>query len=756
MEQKQNRIVELWSGLLDFFPIHLLVSHVKFNIVIFFYWLFLFAVINGFFGLNFGVPFLFLSPEYLGSTTYLSFFLLGFSIGGFIMAFHTYSYIRLGPFYPFIATLSRPFFKFCVNNSFIPSLFIINILYKVWIFQSEQEGISIGENLIFGFSLLWGIALFIALSFLYFFPTNKDLYRLTGKSPEDFVVTESTIRTSFHKRQRWFDYFTREKQDQYYYLGKNLKLKHSRGCEHYDLALLNKVFAQNHTNASIFEIALIVSFFSIGFFRDYDVFRVPAAVSIMMLLTIVLMIVSAFFSWFKRWTYVIILVSLFGMNQLSKTGFLFQFQSAAFGLSYEPKDKVDFSPALVQSLVNLDDVKEDKDEYIKLLDNWKSRQLLHKPKLVILNISGGGSRSALWTMRVLQTLDALTNEQFSKSIQMITGASGGMVGASYYRDLMLQREKGLLGNLQDPIYLENMSKDLLNRVAFSISTSDVFVRLQSIEYDGYRYPKDRGHAFEEELISNLGGALSGKLGDYQQPEKDGIIPVMIFSPTIINDGRRLLVSSQHLAFLQEHALEENKGLNPLIDNVEYLKLFQGKSPENIRMTSVLRMNATFPYIMPMVTMPTTPGMQVMDAGIRDNYGTRITVDYMKSLEHWIRENTSGVVIVRIRDSKKLMSDEEYKQVGMFDKLFLPFGNMYGNFPRVQDIEQDALLLNSRLFEDGLVDVVSLNLRASVDDRIALSWHLTKSERQRVLNAINSQANQAEINRLLNLLTNSKQ
>lgn len=755
MERKQNKWIELWSGLMDFFPIHLIFSHVKFNIVILFYWLFLFAIINGFFGLNFGVPFLFLSPEYLGSTTYLSFFLLGFSIGGFIMAFHTYSYIRLGPFYPFIATLSRPFFKFCVNNSAIPSIFILNILYRIWVFQSLQEGIGGWENILFGFSLVWGIILFIALSFLYFFPTNKDLFRLTGKSPEDFMVTESTIRTSFHKKQRWFEYFTRQKQDQYYYLGKNLKLRQSRGCEHYDLSVLNRVFAQNHTNASIFEIVLIISFFSIGFFRDYDLFRIPAAASVMMLLTIVLMIVSAFFSWFKRWTYVIFLVILFGMNQLSKSGAIFQFQSAAFGLSYHAKDKIEFSPLIAQNLVTLKDAEKDKLEYLRLLENWKARQYSHKPKLVVLNVSGGGLRSALWTMRVLQTLDANSQDQFSRNIQMITGASGGIVGAAYYRDLMLKRENGEITSLQDSVFLDNISKDLLNRVAFSISTSDVFVRLQNVDYGGYTYPKDRGYAFEQELISNLNGALSGNLGDYAQPEQKGVIPVMIFSPTIINDGRRLLVSSQHLSFIQKHALEENKGLLPLIDNVEYLKLFEGKNPEKIRMASVLRMNATFPYIMPMVTMPTSPGMQVMDAGIRDNYGTRITVDYLKSLEDWIRENTSGIVIVRIRDSKKLMHNEAYKQVGMFDKLFLPFGNMYGNFPRVQDLEQDALLLNSRLFEDGLIDVVSFNLRASVDDKIALSWHLTKSERNQVINAINSDANQNELFRLLHLLSNPK-
>jgi hypothetical protein len=741
----------LWQGLMDFFPIHLIFSHVKYNIVVLFYWLFLFAIINNYFGLNFGVPYLFLSPEYLGTTSYMSFFLLGFSVGGFIMAFHTYSYIRLGPFYPFIATLSRPFFKFSLNNSFIPLLFILNLAIRIWFFQREQEAIGALDTFLFIFAFVWGCAMFVALSFLYFFPTNKDLFRLTGKRAEDYLITESSIKTSFHKKQRWFDYFSRENQDAYYYLGKGMRLKQSRGCDHYDIGLLNQVFSQNHTNASIFEIVLISSFFTIGFFRDYDVFRLPAAVSIMMLLTIILMIVSAFFSWFKRWTYVLIILLLIGMNQLSKSGTIFQFQSAAFGLSYAPEDKVDFSPDIIQGLVSIEDAIEDQDAYVSILENWKGRQASEKPKLVLINSSGGGLRSALWTFCVMQELDRLTDHEFSQQVHMITGASGGMVGAAYYRDLMLQKANGELVSLQNESFLHNISKDLLNRVAFSISTSDVFVRLQSVEYNGHVYPKDRGHAFEEELIQNLDGALSENLGFYKVPEKEAVVPVMIFTPTIINDGRRLLISSQNLGFLQKHVLSENRGLFPMVEDVEYRRLFQNNHPDDIRFASVLRMSATFPYIMPMVTMPTKPGMQVMDAGIRDNYGTKTTVNFIESLEQWIRQNTSGVIVIKIRDSRKVLKGEEYKQVGMLDKLFLPFGNMYGNFPRVQDLDQDNLLMRSRLFEDGLIDVVTFNLRSTPEDRIALSWHLTRQEREKVIQAIQQDNNASEIQRLLYLL-----
>jgi hypothetical protein len=746
-----NKLIGSWYSFRDFFPIHLIFSQVKYNLVVLVYWAFLFVVINGFFGVSFGLPYLFLSPEYLGETSYMSFLILGFSVGGFIMAFHTYSYIRLGPYYPFIATLSRPYFKFCVNNSSVPLLFLLNLSWNIWTFQQAQELLDGFDIFLFVISMLSGAFLFILLAFIYFFPTNKDLFRMTGKRSEDYVVTESNIKTSFHKKQRWFEHFVRGKDDTYTYIGSGFRIKQSRSCHHYDIAILNKVFVQNYTNATLFEVSLIITFIILGLFRDSEFFQVPAASSIMILITVLLMLISAFFSWFKRWTYVIIVLILFGMNSMSKSSYLFQFQSNAFGMSYAEEDLKPYSPEAINNLIGPDVCAEDKAEYLKILTAWKSKQSAEKPKLVVINSSGGGLRSAMWTFKVMRDLDSITQSKFSNSTHLITGASGGMVGASYYRELMLDIAENRIASTQMGYYLDNISKDLLNRIAFSISTSDIFFRMQKVEYNGQSYPKDRGYAFEQQLIKNLNGSLDKSLGDYYLPEKESIIPVMIFTPTIVNDGRRLLVSSQQMGFMHGKYAQEEKGVRPIVENVEYQKFFAGVHPNDIRFTSVLRMNATFPYIMPMVTMPTYPGMQVMDAGIRDNYGTKTTVAFIHALEDWIREHTSGVVLVKIRDSKKQLKGEEYRQVGMFDKLFLPFGNMYGNFPRVQDLNQDELLMNSKLYSDGLIHVVTFNLRESLDDKISLSWHLTRQEKTKILEAINSKENQEEIEILLNLL-----
>ena len=57
-------------------------------------------------------------------------------------------------------------------------------------------------------------------------------------------------------------------------------------------------------------------------------------------------------------------------------------------------------------------------------------------------------------------------------------------------------------------------------------------------------------------------------------------------------------------------------------------------------------------------------------------------------------------------------------------------------------------INSLGFE---VDVVSFNLREKKSDRISLSWHLTKQEKQKIFNAIKSEGNVKASKQLLKLL-----
>jgi hypothetical protein len=94
------------------------------------------------------------------------------------------------------------------------------------------------------------------------------------------------------------------------------------------------------------------------------------------------------------------------------------------------------------TLCTKEKVEADRRNMISILEKWKQNQDSARPLLVLLNTSGGGHRSATFTVSMLQALDSLTHGAIMKKIFLITGASGGMVGATYFRELYLQRLKG--------------------------------------------------------------------------------------------------------------------------------------------------------------------------------------------------------------------------------------------------------------------------------------------------------------------------
>src|SRR5207248_10410694 len=58
-----------------------------------------------------------------------------------------------------------------------------------------------------------------------------------------------------------------------------------------------------------------------------------------------------------------------------------------------------------------------------------------KGPLIVVTVSGGGIRAAVWTFVVLTELELAFADKgfdFPAHVRLITGASGGMVGAGYY------------------------------------------------------------------------------------------------------------------------------------------------------------------------------------------------------------------------------------------------------------------------------------------------------------------------------------
>lgn len=748
MEVFRVNIVDFFRS---FFPLQLVVAHLKHNLVGVLAWLLFFLIVMGGLGERFGLPILFYSPEYLGKVSYWSFGLLGFGFGGLMMAFNTYSYSKLGKRFPFLIFVKRPFLRFCKNNSIIPLAFFIFYLVNMNNYQWMEEYASAWKVFFYSLSFIGGIALFVVFSLIYFFPISNRFRLIDLVTDDDGSYPFQAV---FRRKEGpWYSRIFAKTEQRYLYFGRGLRMYLSRPIDHIDDKIVQKVLMRNRINTSLFELMTVLLFIGISLFPDYSIFELPAAMSIVLLVTLVFMLYSVLQTWFRKWTPFIFACVILIMNHLSTTSKYFSYRNYAYGLNYGSSKKPVYSLSMIEKSVQGEVNKatsQSYQNYIQLLDNWKQKTGEAKPKLIIVNSSGGGLRSTLWTFGVLQKLDQEFNGKLKKNIHLYTGASGGMIGASYFRELCLRADKGEIKSIYSKEYIEKLGKDMLNKLAFSASTRDLFLRIQNFEYGGYEYPKDRGQAFEGQLHANTDYLLDHTLGYYAEYEKSAQIPLMIVTPTIVNDGRRLIISSQSLGFL---TTPSNSGqfLSKTYENIDYQTFFKDVDPQNIRFSTVLRSSATFPFVTPMVTLPTKPEVQLMDAGIRDNYGGKITMELLYHLQDWIRENTSGVIILQLRDTKKILDNTTYRQVSLLNKLTLPFSNMYSNFPKTQDFDQD------QLFKSGIsqlsfpVDVINFNLREKVNDQISLSWHLSTQEKNKIQQAFYSELNQQSFLQLKKLM-----
>jgi hypothetical protein len=254
------------------------------------------------------------------------------------------------------------------------------------------------------------------------------------------------------------------------------------------------------------------------------------------------------------------------------------------------------------------------------------------------------------------------------------------------------------------------------------------------------------------MIKNLGGTFDKKrIGDYYEDEYFAKIPMMIYSPSIVNDGRRLLISPQKISYLTFDADTNYAGTYNSMENIEFTKLCAKNDPYNLKVTSAMRMSATFPYILPMVTLPTEPPIELMDAGIRDNFGLKTSLDYLRVFKNWIKTNTSGVVVVQIRDKQKYFEVINPNNGTILQRLMAPFTSFYSNTIKTHDYTNDQLLKAVPDWYTGDFDVVTFYMDQKESKPISMSWHLTSLDKQFIKKAFSEENNQESLERLKTLL-----
>ncbi|MEO1255458.1 MAG: patatin-like phospholipase family protein, partial [Bacteroidota bacterium] len=373
--------------------IQLVFHHLKKNLALLTVWVIIFAAFSGGLGKVYGIHYLFLDPEYLGSVSFWSFFIVGVAFGNLIMAWHIATYILDSHRFRFIGLLQRPFTKFSLNNSLIPLLILTVYIVMIVQFQTQNGLVSTFEIFLFVSGLILGIVAIHLLMIVYFRFTNKDIFIfLTGS-------LDKRLRKNIVSRDRVMKKVKENKEDRYNvtnYLDLNFKIRSTEQLAGVgNKSAILKVFDQNHFNSVVVELIIIAVILLLGFFMHIEFLQIPAAASSLLIFAIAVMLVGAISYWFKGWGLAFALGVFILVNTGAKVG-ISKGINEAVGLNYDTT-KTTYSVETLEKVHSKDQYTHDRLHMMQTLEAWKAKW--EKPKdqkMVFLCVSGGGQRAALW------------------------------------------------------------------------------------------------------------------------------------------------------------------------------------------------------------------------------------------------------------------------------------------------------------------------------------------------------------------------
>ena len=692
----------------------------------------------------FGADALFLAPEYLGNVNAASAAITGVATGVFIMSWNITTFILHSQRFRFLATNSKPFLKYCINNFIIPVSFLLVYFFEALWFDRKMELISIIEftSIVAGF--LGGFMLLLAVSFAYFFTADRRIVR-----------TFTPVLSEFEKKKHRIHKGAYAENDfglpVGYYITTRFKFIKARKVGHYSREFLDRIFNRHHLSAIITFILSFIFMIFIGFYLDQKIFQVPAAASIMIFFALMIAGIGALTYFLRSWS-VLFLVFVFILLNVLYVYNVIDPRNKAFGLNYTNAVRPDYSLQSLKAMNTPAKVEADKNNMLSILNRWKQNQGEAKPVMIIFNFSGGGVRSAAFAMNILQELDSVTLGTIMKKTFLISGASGGMLAAAYFRELTRLKDSGQNIDLHDKNYVDDISQDLLNPVFSSMIARDILSPVQKFSVGKYNYVKDRGYAFEEKLNDNTHRLIDKNIGFYKNEESNAHIPLMILNSVITKDLRKLMVCTQPLSFMMQSTFTDSTSKLTGPDAVDFAAMFKDEDPMNLRFLTALRMNATYPYILPNVWLPTNPVIDVMDAGLRDNYGQETSLRFLYVFKDWIKENTKEVLIIQVRSRQKGSWDNTSVNGDITGIITKPMTMLQNNWFMLQDYFQDDEITYSQHFLDSNFHRVAFMYIPEKEERGAtINFHLTAREKKEVIASLKRKNNAEAIEQVKSYL-----
>jgi hypothetical protein len=160
--------------------------------------------------------------------------------------------------------------------------------------------------------------------------------------------------------------------------------------------------------------------------------------------------------------------------------------------------------------------------------------------------------------------------------------------------------------------------------------------------------------------------------------------------------------------------------------------------------------------LPNVWLPTEPVIDVMDGGLRDNYGTDNALRFMSTMKDWIKQNTRGVMIIQIRDRMDGGWENPYETQTMTENAVKPFFLLQHNWYKMMEYGQSDM--SSYFIGNSDFSIQQLTFQyipSKEEDKAALNFHLTQREKRDISASLNSQQNALNFGKVALLLNTSK-
>jgi hypothetical protein len=210
---------------------------------------------------------------------------------------------------------------------------------------------------------------------------------------------------------------------------------------------------------------------------------------------------------------------------------------------------------------------------------------------------------------------------------------------------------------------------------------------------------------------------------------------------VTRDGRKVLMATRPARFMLQPRLDSSVSRSADPDAIDFVSFFNQQQSGNLRMLSALRMNATFPYVLPNVWLPTNPVVDVMDAGFRDNTGLETATRFLYVFRQWIAQNCQTALLVQIRDKEEGGWSDYEESNSIFDLATRPALLTQSNLFRFQEyVQLRQVEWLQQLMGSSLRRVV-FNYRPSRRDAAAaINFHITQREKMDIATALQNEEN----------------